>query len=179
MEKFALMHRRGFIRAALTGVAVAVAGDGIASQATGRPTAGSSAKLLVFDSRFPAARLFAARMTDRVGETRAIQGDVTDVWNGSIRTSIAKGPVLIGGVTTPASLFCLEQLVSRYRMTLDLRTDFNSPSRHDVAAIESAFMGRNQRSMLAQSRHHLTDGQALVAWVLRPTAAAQNSMSST
>ncbi|NTJ65926.1 hypothetical protein G6M50_16720 [Agrobacterium rhizogenes] len=178
MENFAVMHRRGFIRAALAGVAVAMVGDALASPTSAALITGFTT-LLVFDSRFPSAKLFAARMHNFVGEIRAIQGDVTDVWNAPIHTCLAKSPMLIGGVTTPASLFCLEQMVSRYRMTLALRTDFNSPSKSDVAAVETVLTGRLRTSTLPESRRHLTDGEALVAWVLRPTAAALNSMSLT
>jgi hypothetical protein len=172
MEKIAVMHRRDFIRAALASVAVAMASDSFAAPMSEGNVPRNLPKHLVFDTRYPAATLFARRMQQAAILMHDIRGDVTELWGTKLKSGLERGPMVIGGITTPASLFCLEQMASRYRMTLALRTDFDSPSREDAAAVEAVFSSRQHPALLATSHRRLNDGDALVAWVLRPTQAS-------
>ena len=64
----------------------------------------------VYDSRFAAARAFAAQAKLRGWTTAAIQGDVTDLWYHDLHARWRQGPAAVAGVTAANSLFVLERL---------------------------------------------------------------------
>ena len=64
----------------------------------------------IHDQRFAAARAFAAKARGRGWMVRAIAGDVTDLWFDELAPRWKEGPAAIAGVTTAASLFCLDLL---------------------------------------------------------------------
>jgi hypothetical protein len=65
---------------------------------------------VIFDSRFPIARNFAAAACGKGQRTLAIQGDVTALWRDELRVRWDAGAAAIAGMTTERSFFCLEQL---------------------------------------------------------------------
>jgi len=64
----------------------------------------------IYDARFEAGHRFARDAAIRGWITRAIQGDVTEVWYHELAVRWKRGPVPIAGLTTPQSLFVLERL---------------------------------------------------------------------
>jgi hypothetical protein len=64
----------------------------------------------IYDERFDAGRRFASDAGARGWVTRAIRGDVTDVWFHEIAVRWKRGPAPIAGLTTGQSLFVLERL---------------------------------------------------------------------
>lgn len=64
----------------------------------------------IFDERFEAGRRFGAHALGRGWITRAIRGDVTQVWFHELSVRWKSGPAPIAGLTTASSLFVLERL---------------------------------------------------------------------
>jgi hypothetical protein len=90
-------------------------GIGAASLAVAAVPATLSAHLpipyrAIYDERFAAGRRFAREASHRGWVTRAIRGDVTQVWFHELSVRWQRGPAPIAGLTTPASLFVLERL---------------------------------------------------------------------
>ncbi len=64
----------------------------------------------VYDERFADGRTYAAQAAARGWATAAVRGDVTDLWFHDLSQRWKQGAAPIAGLTTEASLFCLEQL---------------------------------------------------------------------
>jgi hypothetical protein len=64
----------------------------------------------IYDERFDAGRRFASEASARGWVTRAIRGDVTNVWFHELAVRWKRGPAPIAGLTTEQSLFVLERL---------------------------------------------------------------------
>jgi hypothetical protein len=78
---------------------------------------------VLFDSRFASSRAFGAAGA-RGGHTAvALQGDVTAVWLRHLQPAWAAGGGAIAGMTTAASLFCLEQVAKDQWMRVVVRID--------------------------------------------------------
>jgi hypothetical protein len=76
---------------------------------------------VLFDSRYAECRSFAAAARRSGHETAALEGDVTPVWYGMLRSRWAAGGGAIAGMTAPSSLFCLEQLAKDHWMRVVIR----------------------------------------------------------
>ncbi|MGO8854164.1 MAG: hypothetical protein ACLQO1_00405 [Steroidobacteraceae bacterium] len=121
------MDRRRFC---LSGAAAAISlgvGGSYASAApipTAVGFAGDAIALgtILFDSRFASSRAFGAAAKSAGRETTALQGDVTGVWRHHLRPQWAGGGA-IAGMTTAASLFCLEQLAKDHWMRVVVRVE--------------------------------------------------------
>ncbi len=97
-------------RQVLKGVGLASALPASALTSMAQAAAPLSIHRAVYDSRFPAACAFAAEAALKGWPTRAIQGDVTDLWYHDLALKWRQGPAPIAGVTAVNSLFCLERL---------------------------------------------------------------------
>lgn len=64
----------------------------------------------IYDERFEDGRQFAADALRRGWTTRAIRGDVTQIWFHELSVRWKRGAAPIAGVTTRESLFVLERL---------------------------------------------------------------------
>jgi hypothetical protein len=64
----------------------------------------------VFDERFAGPCAFAAGAAERRIPTAAIRGDITSLFFDDLDLRWKQGPVVLGGYTTAASLFCLDLL---------------------------------------------------------------------
>ena len=108
------MNRRDVLHAMLLGSVIAETGLAFAdSRAGAHPPAipAPAARVVIFDTRFAAAREFGAFAG--AGATRhGISGDITPVWHALLDTDWLRSGGPIVGMTTAASLFCLEQLVA-------------------------------------------------------------------
>jgi hypothetical protein len=65
---------------------------------------------VVFDTRYAAARAFAANTASRGIRATGIEGDVTALWVHDLKAHWAAGGCAVAGMTTERSLLCLEQL---------------------------------------------------------------------
>jgi hypothetical protein len=95
---------------------------------------------VLFDSRFGSSRALGAAAARGGYATAALQGDVTALWVRDLEPHWAAGGGAIAGMTTAASLFCLEQLAKDHWMRVIVRVDHRrSPGggiSHRVTAVE-------------------------------------------
>lgn len=73
---------------------------------------------VIFDQRFPKARDFAQQAGHAGLNCVAIQGDITDLYFHDLASRWNRGPTTIVGLSTKASLFCLEMLARDRGMRL-------------------------------------------------------------
>jgi hypothetical protein len=103
-----MASRRTFLQIALGGATLAP----LAVRDALDRSAGASPRLYkaIFDRRFPASIAFALDAERRGVPVHGIAGDVTALWYHDLYFAWRRGPAPIAGVTTEASLFCLEML---------------------------------------------------------------------
>ncbi|MBI2992843.1 MAG: hypothetical protein HYY48_01545 [Gammaproteobacteria bacterium] len=93
---------------------------------------------VIFDERFGHSLAFAAQAERLRVLTRAIRGDVTDVWYNDLDPRWGEGPAAIAGMTTGDSLFCLERLAWDRGMRAVFRAERRCPP---AGHIEHAIRG--------------------------------------
>jgi hypothetical protein len=120
----------------------------------------------VFDERFEDACVFATHATARDIRTVAIRGDITSLYFDDLDLRWKQGPVWLTGLTTPASLFCLD-LLARDR-GMRLKYYLVKPS---MEAIRGVLDGAPPRRTMMT---HLptSDPSDLVFWIIAPSARA-------
>jgi hypothetical protein len=108
------MNRRVVLQAMLLGSVIAATCVGAADpQAAARSGPGSPAPgLVIFDTRCAVAREFGASAARTGNIGHGISGDVTSLWHAILDADWLRNGGQILGMTTAASLFCLEQLVA-------------------------------------------------------------------
>jgi hypothetical protein len=74
--------------------------------------------MVIFDQRFLKARDFAQQAREAGLDCIAIQGDITDLYFHDFSLRWNRGPTTIAGLSTKASLFCLETLARDRGMRL-------------------------------------------------------------
>lgn len=120
----------------------------------------------VFDERFEDARVFAIEAVAREIRAVAIRGDITSVYFDDLDPRWKQGPVWLTGVTTPASLFCLDLLARDRGMRLNHYLE-----KPRIATIRDVLDGalpcRNMTTHLPAS-----DPCDLVFWIIAPNARA-------
>src|SRR5690606_22514159 len=99
-------NRREFLQSAAMLSAAPLAGR--AAFAEGRETAVLDA--VIFDSRHAEARDFGARAGFLGAPLRAIEGDITALWQSELRSRWKSTPAAIAGLTERPALFLLERL---------------------------------------------------------------------
>ena len=105
-----MLHRYGLTRrqfAAAGTAAFAIATVPVALSISEAPLIPYRA---IYDERFELARRFARNADSRGWITRAIRGDVTQIWFHDLAIRWQRGPAPIAGFTTQQSLFILERL---------------------------------------------------------------------
>ncbi len=86
--------------------------------------AGSSSKALadfIYDDRFLPGVQMAQNMVQRSTPTRAISGDVAEIWYNHLVPALANGSRTIGGLTTLGALFVMARLGHDAGLTLAMR----------------------------------------------------------
>lgn len=83
---------------------------------------------ILFDERFSSCAAFADEMKRRALPTRAIRGDITEVWFSDLydfwkEGRWKRGPAAIAGLTAPGPIFCLEMLARDAGMRAVIRVD--------------------------------------------------------
>jgi len=99
-------NRREFLQTAAALSAAPLAGR--AAFAEGHRAAVLDA--VIFDSRHPEARDFGARAGFLGAPLRAIEGDITDLWQNELLVRWRTAPAAIAGLTERPALFLLERL---------------------------------------------------------------------
>jgi hypothetical protein len=79
--------------------------------------------MVIFDQRFPQARDFAQQAWEAGLDCAAIEGDITHLYFHDLALRWNRGPTTIAGLSTKASLFCLEILACDRGMRLDYMAD--------------------------------------------------------
>lgn len=123
------MDRRTFFLGSAA-VAACCHTDGVFAAANTRASNGRASIRLdevLFDSRYAECRSFAAAAQRAGNEIIAFQGDVTRLWRARLHPRWAAGGGAIAGMTTPSSLFCLEQLAKDHWRRVVIRIDHRQP----------------------------------------------------
>jgi hypothetical protein len=108
------MNRRNFVvygTAAVAGAGVArFAGPGVSTAANVAANQGFVPYKAVFDARFQSCQSFAKGAARLGCPVQPVTGDVTALWFKDLQPHWAKRKETVVGMTTSASLLCLEQL---------------------------------------------------------------------
>jgi hypothetical protein len=112
------MNRREFVFASVTAAAAA---------ACAAPAAQASVRLpvfaVIFDRRFAAAHAFADAAAWRGHKVFGYGGDLTAVWLDEIEPRWSRRAGALAGMSTPAALFCLEQLAAQHWLRVVTRIE--------------------------------------------------------
>jgi hypothetical protein len=121
--------------------------------------------LFVFDQRFPQARDFGQRARETGVARAAIEGDITHLYFHDLSLRWNRGPTTIAGLSTKASLFCLEMLARDRGMRLAYCASVLAS--RPVPDIPFDVANRKARpiSVLGEER------ERLVVWVIAPREA--------
>jgi hypothetical protein len=120
----------------------------------------------IFDERFEHASVFATEANARSIRTVAIRGDITSLYFDDLALRWKQGPVWLTGLTTPASLFCLDLLARDRGMRLN--NYLVKPSIEAILdVLDGALPCRNVTTDLPTS-----DPSDLVFWIIAPSARA-------
>jgi hypothetical protein len=176
---------------------------GRAAFAEGRETAVLDA--VIFDSRHAEARDFGARASFLGAPLRAIEGDITALWQNELLSRWKKTAAAIAGLTERPALFLLERLAWDHglRVVFEAEHESNEASvAHRVVrtadprlAAELERAGRGWPSVLADAlvattrapardtrptdaalAAHLGEPTKLYSWIIAPRAAARKGI---
>ncbi len=114
--------RRHFIGSSIA--AGVLAGIGYAPATLSRNTIpGNGLYMAIYDERYTEGAQFAAEINTLGIATRAIRGDITDVWFDDLDLRWRQSPVAVAGLTTESALFCLERLAWDHRLRVVFRAE--------------------------------------------------------
>jgi hypothetical protein len=151
-----MASRRRFLEVSLGACAAAI-----------RPISGQPRTVFyykaVFDERFEEPCAFAAGAAARRIPTAPIRGDITSLFFDDLDRRWKRGPVLLAGYTTPASLFCLD-LLARDRGMRVCHWETAPGVERALRALDAV---PPHRSMLPSS-----GASPLVFWIIRPSGRA-------
>lgn len=118
-----MANRREFIRGGVAATLLAGIGYGPAGMAAGQRRPAVPLYRAIFDERFPDSREFAREVSALGVATRAIRGDITDLWFNDLDLAWRRQPRAVAGLTTESALFCLEQLAMGHRLRVVFRAE--------------------------------------------------------
>jgi hypothetical protein len=121
--------------------------------------------LFVFDRRFPQARDFAQRAREVGVDRAAIEGDITHLYFHDLSLRWNRGPTTIAGLSTKASLFCLEMLARDRGMRLAYCASVLASEPIPDIPFDVANRKAIAISILGEER------ERLVVWVIAPREA--------
>jgi hypothetical protein len=104
--------RRTFIQiAASTAVPASLAAFRVSDLSAAVAGSAQNLHAVIIDADHAPARAFGRRLGAYGAGVHSIhEGDVTSIWLNEVRAAWAEKPAAIAGLTTPAALFCFEQL---------------------------------------------------------------------
>jgi hypothetical protein len=122
------MDRRKFVLAGGTAAGTAACALALmgaeASDTSARKPAGTPAPFaVIFDRRFAAAHSYASAAAWRGRRIFGYRGDLTALWLHDIEPQWRRRAGALAGMTTPAALFCLEQLAAQHWLRVIGRTE--------------------------------------------------------
>ena len=117
---------------------------------------------VVFDQRYPKARAFAEKARQAGLKCTAIRGDITDLYFRDLALRWSRGPSAIAGLSTIASLFCLEMLARDRGMRLVYLTDVLDSQ--PVPDIPSDVAHRKPAAISIVGE----ESERLIMWVIAP-----------
>lgn len=139
-------------------------------------------EIIVYDRRSLISRQTAAMASAAAAwELIGFDGDVTDVWSNTLQPLWAAQRRSIAGLSTPAGLFCIEQMAATYRMKVAMRCDFIDGAESSNGIGPTGFLTllmdwkttprRAHRDMMQLPASQQVNGSthALVAWLISPT----------
>jgi hypothetical protein len=133
-----------------TGIAVSAAASlaAVASVSRSSPNDPLGLKLPIhlalFDTRFPAAQVFARTLAIRGVPLAPFDGDITPVWFEQLDPVWRQYPLTVAGLTTEGALFCLEQLAWDNGMRVAYRGMHAASPEGGVEHVLEASMHRSQ-----------------------------------
>jgi len=157
-----MTNRREFLHAtALAAVPAIVVRTGAAAQGPSRAERAAVHAILIDERYAPARAVRACIETGSVTVHSLPDGDVTETWLHQLRPLWEHAPASVGGVTAPATLFCLEQLAWEY----GLRVVF-----HGEHVIMSS--GDSEHRILRDTGRHLSSRRLMRAGARWPALIA-------
>lgn len=108
-----MIDRRRFVQTSMGATLASLVAHTAALAATvpeATPPRRLSLYAVVFDERFAAANVFAHVLATHGIPTRAIRGDVTQLWYSDLNPRWRRDAVPVAGLTMYGPLFCLERL---------------------------------------------------------------------
>jgi hypothetical protein len=170
------MNRRDFVvhsAAAAAGIGVAALATVSAAATAARVSRSCRPYKVFFDTRYQASRAFGSHAAALSCPVRPIAGDVTALWFEELQPLWAKRKLPIVGMTTPASLLCLEQLAweqwMRVVARVEHRQDTDGALRHRLFLHGSTLPAA--RAALADDDHW---AERMFGQLLRQVATGQS-----
>lgn len=121
--------------------------------------------MVVFDQRFHKGREFAQHAREAGLDCAAIEGDITRLYFKDLSLRWNRGPTTLAGLSTKASLFCLEMLARDHGMRLVYMADvFDSEPVPDIP-IDIANRKSAAFSIIGE------DPEELAVWKIAPREA--------
>jgi hypothetical protein len=117
---------------------------------------------VIFDQRFPKARDFSQQVAQAGMNCVAIKGDITDLYFHDLALRWNRGPTTILGLSTKASLFCLEMLARDRGMRLHYFADVLESEPVPDIPFDLADRKPAAFSIIGE------DPEELVVWVIAP-----------
>jgi len=147
------LSRRDFVAGCLT--AGCLTGGGIAAAAAPHalvaspyPAVGhSTLRMVLFDTRFPAAVVFSQAMVRRGVAPAPFHADVTAVWFQQLDPLWRRESIRVAGMTTASTLFCLEQLAWEHGLRVAFRGTHEPDGLGGVTHLLEAAASRRQDLM--------------------------------
>ncbi len=124
--------------------------------------------MVVFDQRFPKARDFALQAREAGLDCVAIEGDITHLYFHDLSLRWNRGPTTIAGLSTKASLFCLEMLARDRGMRLAYMADVLDSEPVPDIPID---IGNRKTTAISSSCIIGEERERLVVWVIAPREA--------
>jgi hypothetical protein len=140
------LSRRDFVTGCLANAGIAAALAPHAAVAFSHPSH-SALRLGLFDTRFPAAVAFSEALLRRGVALAPFQGDVTAVWFEQLDPLWRRESILVAGMTTPSTLFCLEQMAWDHGLRVAFRGTHEPAPLGDVTHLSEAAGDRRQDLM--------------------------------
>jgi len=119
----------------------------------------------IFDQRFPQARDFALQAREARLDCVAIEGDITHLYFHDLSLRWNRGPTTIAGLSTKASLFCLEMLARDRGMRLAYMADVLDSEPVPDIPIDMGYRKTTAIGIVGEER------ERLVVWVIAPREA--------
>jgi hypothetical protein len=179
--------RRSFVTGCLASAGIAAALGSHAAVASPYPTAGRSAlRLGLFDTRFPVAVAFSRALLRRGLTLAPFNGDVTAVWFEQLDPVWRHESISVAGMTTPSTLFCLEQLAWDHGLRVAFRGTHEPSPLGGVTHLFEAAHDRRQdlmsgfskeRKWAAQVADHIASiSESVPAFPSRPEARSESRL---